>query len=225
MPVNYLSGIFGPSLLKPLQEHMDAVIACVSLLPELIHSLNEGDAAHASKLHEQVIEHEQRADELKIGLREHLSYSLLLPIPRRDLLEILQTQDKMANRARDLAGLVRRRELSFPEDLRDDYLRFLRCCVNSAVQAQSSIHELDELFETGFRGQVAEIMSRFLGNLDALESEADQLQSELEARVMRKESSLPPVDVMFLYRVLSWTGNLADYSNRIGNSLHLLVTR
>ena len=68
-------------------------------------------------------------------------------------------------------------------------------------------------------------MSRFLGNLDALESEADQLQSELEARVMQKESSLPPVDVMFLYRVLSWTGNLADYSNRIGNSLHLLVTR
>ncbi len=225
MPINYLSGIFGPSLLKPLQEHMDAVIACVSLLPELIHSLNQGDHEQAAKLHQQIIEHEHHADDLKTVLREHLSYSLLLPIPRRDLLEILQTQDKMANRARDLAGLVRRRDLRFPEDLREDYLRFLRCCVNSAVQAQSCIHELDELFETGFRGQVAEIMSRFLGNLDALESEADRMQSDLEAKVMQKERELPPVDVMFLYRVLGWTGNLADYSDRIGNTLHLLMTR
>lgn len=225
MAINYLSGIFGPSLLKPLQEHIDAVIACVSLLPELILNLNENNQQQAALLHEQIIAHERRADELKAVLREHLSYSLLLPIPRRDLLEILQVQDKLANRARDLAGLVRRRDLRFPVDMREEYLRFLRCCVNSAVQAQSSIHELDELFETGFRGQVAEIMSRFLSNLDALETEADQLQSALEAKVMRKEPSLPAVEVMFLYRVLSWTGNIADYSDRIGSSLHLLVTR
>ena len=59
--------------------------------------------------------------------------------------------------------------------------------------------------------------------LDRLESESDVLQSELRARLFELESDLPPVNVMFLYKIIDLTGEVADYAERVGRRLELLL--
>jgi len=39
------------------------------------------------------------------------------------------------------------------------------------------------------------------------------------------ESSLPPVDVMFLYEVIDDIGEIADLSQRVGSRLEYLLAR
>jgi uncharacterized protein Yka (UPF0111/DUF47 family) len=36
---------------------------------------------------------------------------------------------------------------------------------------------------------------------------------------------MSPVSVMFWYRLIHWIGNLADYAERVGNRLLLLIAR
>ncbi len=225
MTTNYLAGIFGPSVLKPLQDHMAVSIECVNQLKPLVLALNQQDFTAAESIQQHIINQEQEADQQKTAMRKQLGMSLLLPIPRRDLLEILRLQDKIANRARDLAGLMIGRKMVFPESLQGDYLKFLESCQQSCVQAQVCIKELDELLETGFGGKMVDLMSKFLQRLDEVESLTDELKRQLEVKLMALEDQVPPVQVMFMYRAITLTANLADQANRLGNALQAQVTR
>ncbi len=225
MTTNYLSGIFGPSVLKPLQDHMTVAVKCVFKLTPLVEALNKRDFDTAESIQQEIISLEHQADEQKSDLRQQLGMRLLLPIPRGDLLEIVRLQDKIANRARDLSGLMIGRKMIFPEALQADYLKFLESCQQSCEQAKTCIKELDELVETGFGGKIADLMSGFLKRLDDAESLSDDLKRELEIKLMAVEEDTPPVQVMFMYRAITLTANLADHANRLGNSLQSQITR
>lgn len=225
MTTNYLSGIFGPSVLKPLQEHMTVAVNCALKLTPLVHALNKQDFSAAEAVQQEIIALEHQADEQKSDLRQQLGMRLLLPIPRGDLLEIVRLQDKIANRARDLAGLMIGRKMAFPATLQNDYLSFLESCQESCQQAQTCIKELDELVETGFGGKIADLMNGFLQRLDDAESLSDDLKRELEIKLMAVEDETSPVQVMFMYRAITLTANLADQANRLGNSLQSQISR
>ncbi len=225
MTTNYLAGIFGPSVLKPLQQHMTVCIECVTQLTPLVEALNQQEFASAESIQQQIISREQEADQQKSLLRQQLGKSLLLPIPRGDLLEILRLQDKIANRARDLAGLMIGRKMVFPGELQADYLSFLSSCQESCLQAEICIKELDELLETGFGGKMVDLMNNFLQRLDDVESLTDDLKRELEIKLMALEDQVHPVQVMFMYRAITLTANLADQANRLGNRLQSQITR
>ncbi|GBF31068.1 hypothetical protein MnTg04_01021 [bacterium MnTg04] len=49
------------------------------------------------------------------------------------------------------------------------------------------------------------------------------MQSELRARLFELESGLPPINVMFLYKIIDLTGEVADYAERVGRRLELLL--
>ncbi|HBP75141.1 MAG TPA: phosphate transport regulator, partial [Alcanivorax sp.] len=36
---------------------------------------------------------------------------------------------------------------------------------------------------------------------------------------------LPPVDVIFLYKIIEWIGDLADRAQKVGGRLQLLLAR
>ena len=43
--------------------------------------------------------------------------------------------------------------------------------------------------------------------------------------LFRLEKDLPPVDVIFLYKIIDWIGDLADRASRVGGYLQLLLAR
>ena len=85
-----------------------------------------------------------------------------MPVPREDVLELLLVQDRMANRARDVAGLVLGRSMAIPEPIAEEFLEFVRRNVDAAKQARKSVRELDELFTSGFRGAEVTLVERLI---------------------------------------------------------------
>lgn len=220
---NYLSGIFGSSPVAPLQEHMDIAYRCARQLIPLFEAVVKKDWVAVEDCRQSIRDLESEADEMKQEIRSNLPKSLFMPVPREDLLELLLVQDRVANRAKDVSGLVVGRKMELPEAIAEPFIKFVRCSVAAARQARKSVRELDELFETGFRGAEAKLVESMVAELDRLESESDMLQSELRGGLFKLESELPPVDVMFLYKVIDLTGEVADYAERVGRRLELLL--
>lgn len=221
----YMTGIFGRSPVDPMQEHMAVVYACASELVPLFNAVINEDWESVEQIQQKISRLEQEADVLKKALRLNLPKSLFMPMSRQDLLEVLLSQDKIANQAKDIAGIILGRRMALPEVIHVDYIRFAQRCVDACKQAKKAINELDELVETGFSGQEIKIVSAMITKLDEIESDTDHLQSRIRHKIFAIEKELPPVDVMFLYKIIEETGDVADYSQRVGSRLQLMLAR
>ena len=131
----------------------------------------------------------------------------------------------MANTAKDIAVLVIGRNMQFPEKLQPSVQDYVEACVATAQQALAAIQELDELLEVGFSGREVKRVESMLKDLDKLERRTDKLAVSLRAKLFRMENELPPVDVMFYYRVISLLGTVADDAEIVGDRLQILMAR
>ena len=224
-PFNPIVNLFGTSPVRPLQQHMAKVVECVSLLAPLYDAVLADDRAAVDEIQERIVALEHDADDLKHDLRLHLPRSLFLPVERRDLLEVLTMQDNIANRAKDIAGLIRGRRMSFPADVGPRLKDFVKRCIDACLQAQKTVNELDELVETGFRGAEVELVQNMINELNRIETDTDTIQVEVRSLVFAIERDLPPIDAMFLYRIIDWTGDIGDRAQRVGSRLQLMLAR
>lgn len=225
MTSSYLSGIFGASPVRPLQRHMEKVIDCVTELIPFTEAVLVGDHAKRDELQALIVERENEADELKKELRMHLPKSLFMPVDRRDVLEVLAFQDRVAGGARSVAGLFVGREMNFPEPLKQDYAALVNRCIDACNTAYSAIRELDELLETGFGPNEVEMVNGILQELDVIEQETDEQQVNLRRKLFQMEPELKPVDVMFLYNIIDRTGGIADRAQRVGSRFQLMLAK
>ncbi|MEJ2533905.1 MAG: TIGR00153 family protein [Gammaproteobacteria bacterium] len=221
----YLSGIFASSPIGPLQQHMKKVLKCVRELWPFTQAVVRGDTEAVAAHHARIIELEREADDLKKELRLDLPTSLFMPIDRRDMLEILTMQDKVAGAVRDVAGIITGRSMSIPEPMAEPYEHLVNTCVRACEQAFKAISELDELIETGFDNAERKRISGMLVELDATESETDVQAANLRNLLMELEDDYHPVHIMFLYRVLDRTATIADRAQRVGSRLQLTLAR
>ena len=224
-PFNPVLRLFGTSPIKPLQTHMAKVMECVAELRPLIEAVVANDAGSVDAAQERIASLEDEADELKHELRLNLPRTYFLPVERRDLLEVLTMQDNVANRAKDIAGLIRGRHMTVPDSLGPAFVSFVDSSVDACAQAERAVNELDELVETGFRGTEVKRVREMLTELDRLEKKSDNIQVEIRASLFAMERSLPPIDVVFLYRVIDLIGDVGDCAQRVGSRLQLMLAR
>jgi predicted phosphate transport protein (TIGR00153 family) len=222
---NTFSKLFGQSPFTALQEHMRVVVECAREVQPLIEALAAGDQALVVELKDRIFEREAEADRIKHELRAHLPKSLFMPVDRRDLLEVLLLQDTIANVAQDIAGLLIERKMSIPDFLRDPLTVLTARCVDTVEHAARVIEELDELLAIGFRGREADAVDKMLTELNAIEDETDELGIALARALFDHEDELKPVSVMMWYQIIEWIGDLADYAEKVGDHLRLLIAK
>ena len=222
---NPISALFGPSPIRPIQEHMAKAQSCIALLGDFLEASFSKNWKEAEEIQQAIHKKENEADTLKREIRTHLPRSLWLPVARNDLLEMLHIQDHLANRARDIAGIMLGRKIEIPEELIECFRDYYQKNLNTSAQALKAINELDELLETGFRGREATLVEELVVELDELEHQSDVSQIKLRAMLFQMEDSLPPVHVIFLYKIIDRLGELADISQKVGSRLLLLIAK
>jgi len=220
-----ISELFGRSPFKPLQEHIRVVGQCAALVPDVFEAIFAGDEKLRDEKVNEIFRLEGEADTLKHDLRSHLPKSMFMPIDRRDLLEILDLQDAIADTAQDIAGLVSVGNLTLPAEYHDIVLRLTRRCIDAVNQADVIINELDELVATGFRGRESESVIAMVRELNKIESDTDQMGVDLTRTVIGLEGEMSPVAIVLWHETIKMIGGLADKAESIGNRLHLLMAR
>nr|WP_238551254.1 TIGR00153 family protein [Legionella oakridgensis] len=189
---------------------------CAKQLYPFFEAVLEQDWETADDLRQKIIAIEKEADLIKRDLRLHLPTGLFLPVSRTDLLELLSAQDRIANKAEDIAGLIMSRRMIIPKVLSGVFMPFLHRCLDAAKQACKAINELDELLETGFRGSEVNIVEEMILTLDEIEHDSDDKLADIRHRIFELEKDLPAIEVIFLYKLVQWIGDLADHAQIVG---------
>jgi predicted phosphate transport protein (TIGR00153 family) len=222
---NPIASLLGSSPFKPMQAHMKIIRECVAEVPGLFEALVAGDKDGIGGCKDRIFAKEAEADQLKNDLRAHLPKSLFMPVDRRDLLELLELQDSIANTAQDIAGLMIERDMSVPAGMEEPLMALVQRCVDTCNQAATIIEELDELVEIGFRGREATKVEEMVLKLNEIEDETDQMGMALARTLFSKEDEMKPVSVMFWYQTIQWIGDIADFSEKVGDRMRLLIAR
>ena len=222
---NPFANLFGKSPFKALQVHMRVVLECAHEIPPLFDALAAGDQEAVEATKNKIFEKEAEADKIKNDLRGALPKSLFMPVDRRDLLDVLQMQDSIADTAQDIAGMLVERRMEIPHFLQEPMLALARRSVEACEHSAKIIEELDELLAMGFRGREASRVEEMVEKLNLIEDDTDELGIELARRLFEHEDEIKPVSVMMWYQLIEWVGDLADYAEKVGDRLRLLIAR
>ena len=222
--MSLLGNLFARSPVRPLQEHMRAAVACarevLPLFEDMAAHRTDTLPAHRARIDE--LEHE--ADRIKNEIRLHLPKRLFMAFERRDMLEILDCQDSIADVAQDIAELVDQRQMQLPDALAEPVLELIRRVISACEQAEKVIDELDELVETGFGPRESARVEEMVAELNRIESETDEL-CERASRVLFALEAELGVSTFFWYQLIGWIADLADFAERVGNRTRLLIAR
>ncbi|MFB1011340.1 MAG: TIGR00153 family protein [Thiopseudomonas sp.] len=225
MSINPFASLFGRSPIGPMQQHIAKAYECASNLIPFFEAVIAEDWERVEQVQQTMVRLEKDADKLKRDVRVHLPKSLFLPVPRSDLLELLSVQDKVANRAKDIAGLMLGRQMSIPAALQPVMQAFVQRTVDACEQALKAMNELDEILETGFGNREVRRVTEMIEVLEDIEHDTDRMQIEVRRTLFKIEKTLHPVDVMFMYTIIEWIGDVADRAERVGNRLEQLLAR
>jgi predicted phosphate transport protein (TIGR00153 family) len=217
--------MFGPSPIRPIEQHMRKAHQCAKQLYPFFEAVLKNNWKTAKNIKDKIINLEKEADGIKRDLRLNLPTGLFLPVSRTDLLELLSAQDRIANKAEHIAELIVSRKMIIPEPLAASFMPFLNSCLDASKQACKAINELDELLETGFRGSEVKIVEEMIVTLDEIEQHSDAQLAEIRHRIFELEHGLSPIDIIFLYKLVQWIGELAEHAQTVGARLQILIAR
>jgi predicted phosphate transport protein (TIGR00153 family) len=214
--------LFRSSPIRPMQQHMKAALGCAREVLPLVEAIASGDSEQVTRKREEIVRLEHAADEIKHELRSHLPKRLFMAFERRDLLEILDVQDSIADVAQDIAELAEMRNMRAPEALGETLVELTKASIVTCEKASQIINELDELVETGFGPRESARVDEMICELGELESVSDELEKDAKRILFGIEDQLG-VATYFWYRLIEWIADLADYAEKVGNRLRLLI--
>jgi len=222
---NPIFSLFASSPFLPMQEHMKKVLECVQTLEGFLLAVFDENWEQAREHQKTINNLEEIADDLKREIRLKLPDSLFMPVSRTDLIDLIGRQDRIANKAKDIANIMLGRNMVIPPAMHTAFMEFLQSSMNVCIKANQVIQELDELLETGFRGFEVKKVEALIFELDELEDIADSHERDVRQQLFSLESDIDPVHVMFLYKVIDWIGEVANRAQAVGHRLHLMLAR
>lgn len=221
-----LSRLFGNrSPFETLTQHIQRVDYGTDLLTNFMQACSQADWDTANALYRDIAEYEHKADDLKDRVRLNLPSSLFLPISRSDLIELIEAQDRIINKVKDIAGLMIGRRMQFPEILLEPISDYMQVTVEAVHQARKVLEEIDQLLESGFGRNISEVIEDMIVELGKLEKQADDKQVTVRQKLLEMENNMPPLEVMFLYKIIDWIGMVSDRAETVGSRLQIMMAR
>ena len=218
----WIDKLVGRSPIGPMQEHMRVAVSCAHQITPLVEAMVSGNQEDVRAQRAEIDRLEHEADGIKHEIRSHLPRRLMLAMERRDMLEILDYQDSIADVTQDIAELVDQREMQLPEPLAEPFRSLAARVVVACDHAQRIIDELDELVETGFAGREVSRVEEMISELARIESETDQLLDRACRKLFGMEDEIGLATV-YWHQILLWIADVADFAERVGNRLRLLI--
>ena len=218
-----LSEVLSNSPLASLERHAEVCLDCVNKLEPYFEAALANQWGRAEKLQQEIARLEAVADDIKMDVRKNLPRGLWMSVSRPDLLELVRVQDKMANEAKDIAGLTLGRQLTFPKKLEKSLFKFIATVTDASAKAVEVVAATRELSRSAFSSRQVKAISAKCLLVEKIERRSDDLQSKLRAKLRIYEEDMSPIDAIFLYQVLSSIGEIADHAEKVSHRAQIIA--
>ena len=217
--------LIGHSSLHFLVRQMYVVYSANQVLLDFFGDVLDDNWDQALEKREKIKEFTQQARNMLQNSGTELANDLFAPVVRAEVISLLQLQTQIANKAQAITGLVVGRRLSLPPSVGVEFFPMLNKCIAAVYQTYNLINHLQDLAAAHSKSHFLDHLNTMIVELDKLENETDQLQIQARNAVYALEVNLYPVDVMSLYKMLEWTGDLADRAHELGGKLISLLAK
>ncbi len=204
---------------------MRVVFSCLCVVPTLFNAVYHEEKEKIAEFAEQIGNLETEADKIKSTFRLSMPNSLLMPVARRDLLELMNDQDKLADTAETIAQIVTFRDMEVPDAIKSYLDELLEGTMEISAAALEMIEELDELLEVGFGGREMEKVNDMIAGVRRSEHNIDHVLHRTRRALYAAEKDLDPVSVMYWYKIIELIGDLSDQSENIADRLLLFLSK
>ena len=224
-----------PSLLKLIARspvegllvHMQIVtksLVCVTSFFDQV-LLKDWDKALKIKQEIELIEHD--ADEVKYKMRQRLHERLYLSVPRQSVLVLLQKQDKIANRIKDVTGIMYGRRMSFPLLLGDSFKELLSVMPELSKQLVVLIEDLVQAKESMASNELLEKLHATIDQIELIEHKTDGCLRALNSYLFDIEQNInacsSAIDIVFIYQLARDTASITDQAQSIAHYVNILL--
>jgi predicted phosphate transport protein (TIGR00153 family) len=217
--------LFGKHPFKPMKRHMKLAVACAAGVPDALQAFVDGDKIKLREAKDQIVKLERDADAIFAEIQDRLPSSIFTPVARRDLLDVLEMQEAIADRSEDIVGLLMDLPLTVPPEMGDSLIRLARRCVEATDEAREIVKMIDLLLNTGFKGPNVEVMKEKIQDVLLIETDADTICNEISHELFAHCQEMDAVSVIFLYKLIGWIDDLADYSEQLAIRARILLAR
>jgi hypothetical protein len=214
-----IANLFGRSPFVPLQSHMRKVSECIDGLGELFQVFVNEDYDSIDEIARKISKTEHEADLVKNDIRNHLPRGLFLPVDRGKLLEIISTQDEIADTAENVAVLCSLKKLPVPARVKDVFLEFCTKSTECFHLSRAVIEQLDELLESGVGGVEAEKVRELVHAVAVKEHEVDLCQRKLLRIMFDSEDVLNYAEFHLWLRILAEISTISDLSENLADKV------
>lgn len=217
--------LFGKSPFRPMQKHMQITRDCVAHIPGAVEAFFRQDQESVKETKRIVSRLESDADRVVEELQSRLPNSMFLPVHRRDLLDVLEMQEAIVDRAEDIAGLMQDLPMEVPEEMHAPIMNLVKRACDAVEIAYEIVQTFDELVETGFKGPDVDKAQALIRDVIGIETEADHIGIEITHTLFAHARDMDPVSVVFLHRLIDWIDDLADFSETLAIRARLLLAK
>jgi len=226
MPTTIKFGkLFAKSPLKPIRKHMRFASEIVAFLPDAMQASFRNDREALDENRQTVCELAADADKLLEELRRRLPDASYIALEWRDLFDMLDMQEAITGRMQDITGLLLDLPLDVPKDMRTPLLHLVDRCVAATEVALEIVKLIEKVVEAGFKGAQVEAVRQLVQDIVAIGTEADAASRETTRTLFAQRREMDPVAVVFLYQLVGWIDDLANYSEKLAVRSQLLLAR
>ncbi len=206
---------------KMLMAHFDRVQLCVENLSEMFDLYLKCEFDKASELSVKISHYEHEADQIKVHMRHSLPRMIFMPISRQEMLDLLTDNERIADKAQDVAQSLDLRQTRIPKELHADILAFVGHVVGSVRALKHMLDHLGKLMESSFaRSEIQKVIET--GHLvHEGEYKADAVNKQLAKKIYALEDKESTMALIHLMRVLRTLDSVADHAEN--SALRMVV--
>jgi len=201
-------------VLDLIDEFTKTIGTAVEQFAKLVDAYLDGKAdlnKHSLRVHEL----ESNADTTRFKIERKMLKGAFLPAYRSDYIDLLETLDRVANKAEDAADTIFLTRPEVPEEIREDLKKITRL----TQQAYELVPEIiNRVFQEdyGVKSTVKEI--------GKIETEIDAIQFRLLRHVWH-DMEIDKVDKVILRRCIDEISHVSDYIENVGDRLSIIAIK
>ena len=219
------SKLFGKSPFKPMKKHMSIAAECTTHMPSAMEAFLKGDKEILKDIKQSISQLESDGDKILEELQSRLPKSMFLPVDRRDLLDVLEMQEAITDRTEDIIGLMVDLPMEVPNEMHKPLMRHVNRVSDAVNSAYSVVKGFEDLVETGFKGPHVDKVQALIHEVVGIETDADTIGLDITHSLFAHARDMDPVSIVFLYRLIGWIDDLADYAEKLAIRARLLLAR
>ena len=187
--------LFGKSPFKPMKKHMSIAAECATHMPSAMEAFFKQDKETLKDIRHSISQLEDDADKILEELQSRLPKSMFLPVDRRDLLDVLEMQEAIADSTEDIVGLMLDLTMDVPGELHKPIMRLVNRVTEGVNGALKIVKTFEDLVETGFKGPHMDKAQALIHEVVGIETDADTLGSEITHKLFSHAKNLSLIHI------------------------------